>query len=194
MIRVKKYEDEMGEQFILKFEDGTDLNINYCRNLDLYFLPKSHDDKTNFLLEIDPEEDPELFNIFFNVFNRISTYKALDGKVDKDFKKQEKYQKYPLVQNDMVVWRSDDDPAEIASKMTIYMLNGRVCMFFEEGMHQEGIPTNAVRIRTDGSRYGKFFAVFMDMYRQLCSTDFGPREFGEEEISLLLRQRNKQEE
>ena len=130
MISVKKYADEVGEQVVLKFPDGQDLNINHGENLNLYFTPESlfENERDSYLFEIDEREDYDLYHIFDQMFKKVTSYKPANGKTDKDFRHLDKSSLHPLVRDEMIRWYSDDEDFEIASTVTISKQNGKICL------------------------------------------------------------------
>ncbi len=189
MIKVNKYTDQFGIQILLDFEDGKKMNIYYGGNLDLYFMPYSENKKDTYLFEINQKDNYDLYNIFNNMFNSVIEYKAIDGKVDKRFKKEEKYRKHPLVKDKMITWISDEAPEDVASSVNIFKQGNNICLFFNQGKDQLGMTATSVRFSTSGSRYDSFFVPFMDLYRNICATDFECHQITMDEYLLSLKER-----
>lgn len=191
MINVKKWENEFGKQLILQFENEDEININFGGNLDLYFTPSSKEYKQNYLFEIDELEDYDLYQFFNNMFKKVVKYKISEDRVDTAFKKHDKFSKRPLVKDNIINWISDDDPEEIASSVTFFKEKGKICVFFREGVHQEGMKAKSVRFRTSGSRYNKFFIPFIELYGNICNHDFTTHQYSFDEYLLRLKRGKK---
>ena len=187
MVKVLKYDNEFGHQVKLDFNGDKSLEIMYGGNLDLYFIPNFYKSKKDHIFEINKLDDPDLYNIFNNLFRKVTEYKAIDNKVDNTFKKQDKLRTHPLVKDEMITWISDDDPEDIASQVTIFKQGDKICLFFQEGKHQNGFKTNAIRISTDGSRYGHFFIPFMELYSDILKQDFDYHQITIDEYLLSLK-------
>ena len=167
MIRVNKYDDNVGEQLSLKFKNNYVLNINLGTDLNIYFTPECEEDRYGYSFEIDPNEDEEIFNMFDKLYTKITKYKPMD-EVDKEFKKQDKNNNRPLVKDGIIEWLSDGMDEKTASRLLFYKQSGKLFMFLEEGRIDKETTVKSVKIDTKNSRYKKFFIPFIELYGDLC--------------------------
>lgn len=186
MILVNKYKNEFGNQIKLIFSNGQTLYILFAGNQDLYIIHRENTSSDSCEFEI-TEDDYELYCIFDKLYTNIVEYKPYDNKVDNIFKESEKYKQYPLVKNDEIYFYSDDDPEEIASLLKISKNDGIISLYLKYGTHLEGMKSNGIRIRTNGSRYGLFYIPFMQMYNEINETNFEYHQVTIEEYMKKLK-------
>lgn len=188
MIRVNKYDDNVGEQLSLKFENNNVLNINLESDLNLYFTPESEEKRYGYSFQIDPNEDEDLYNIFNKLYERISKYN-ISGEVDRDFKKQDKKSNRPLVKDGIIEWLSDGMDEKNASRLLFYKQSGKLFMFLEEGRIDKDTRVKSVKIDTKNSRYKKFFIPFIELYGDLCFYVPENQQITMDEYLLTIRKR-----
>lgn len=179
MIKVEKYNEEIGTPILLRFQNGNNLSINFLEDFDLSFLPETKSDSASCMFEIDVD-DIDLHSIFFELYSRISTYKP-EGKKERKFKRQDRKRTHPLVSNGIIEWLSDGE--KNANKMYLYLQGRKIVLFFERVL-EDG--SRAVKVKTRNSSYGNFNIPFIYMYGRLCDTDFEKKQNNEYLLSLKI--------
>ena len=126
-------------------------------------------------------EDGFLYESFINLYNKICAYAPFD--YDKNFlqsskTKEQEYQKrkdcfrdYPLVQENIISWHSDDECPENSSILNIKQLNNKnIQLEFIKNHHEDPFyMTYSIRFRNSGSYYDPFNFRFMELYNNLCN-------------------------
>ena len=186
MISVNKYKNEFGNQIKLIFPSEQALYILFAGNQDLYIIHRGNTSNNSCDFEI-TKDDYELYCIFDKLYTSVIEYKPYDNKEDTTFKESERYKQYPLVKNNEIYFYSDDDPEDIATLLKITKKNRVITLSLKYGMHLEGMKSNGIRIRTNGSRYGLFYVPFMQMYNEINETNFEYHQVTIEEYMKKLK-------
>ncbi len=186
------------------------LEISFAGNLDLYFTLFDLEDGTTFLIG---KDDYEVYQLFDELYSKVLNGRCYDeveddlksirmleleeSDIDYHEKFKEKMERREerrqmnlsqakmsgLVDNGLIIWRSDDYPKDMAPYFVIRKLQNayelefgvpHVCrdLSFEEKMaindykHKVWV---SVRLRNSGSRYEPFNLCFMDLYNKLCN-------------------------
>ena len=186
MIRVHTEDSLFGTQVKLKFDNGNNLNINYYGDLDLYFTPETRDDKVASIFEINPEEDPILYQMFKDFYYKMVSYKPVRN-VEKKFRREERSRERRLIKDGIIEWISDGESIEDGSRMIIYTQNNNICIYMESGLTKDGLPNNTVRVSSNNSRYGNFWVPFAELYDSLCKNRLENHQITIPEYMLSLR-------
>ena len=133
-------------------------------------------------------EDYELYLMFYKLHDRISHYRPFDdGKVDKTFRRYDQNDEYPLVKNNIITWRSDDDLVEDAPYVQISKHKDNFHLHFQSGKHPSGLYANSIRFSTSGSRYHSFYVPFMELYAEIKEKEFEPHQYSIYEYVKTLK-------
>jgi hypothetical protein len=151
-------------------------------------MPESNEKKDNNIFEI-TTDDYDLYQMFDKLYNSLINYIAFDNRVDESFKRYDKNSEYPLVKDNIITWISDEDPDEIASRVSIYKEQNKIILHFFDGIHQNGFVSKAIRFSTSGSRYNYFYIPFMELYNNICEHDFSFHQYSIDEYLLSLKKK-----
>ena len=202
-------DDENYYGFDLKREEDKTLSIFYGRNLDLYFSLENYGSDPTFLIGKDNYQIYSLFDELYeriidaNIYgtlteeeiNDIVFFSKLNGEDDhqnlaneitrrkqyqEDLKTRSCYKK--LVQNNEILWKSDEYFEEITPFVRIKKLENAYLLEFNKPVvskkYENEIDlmfrnpyTITIRFRNSGSRYDPFNIIFMQLYQKLCSLD-----------------------
>ena len=207
-LEVKKYElynDENYYNIELSRDDKT-LSIFFGGNLDLYFSLKNFNDNPTFIIGKDNYEIYALFDELYNNVVNVNIYEKLTEKeinfiilmselgeedyhpkIAEELKRREKYERNlkksiqykNLVQDGVIIWKSDEYFDEIAPFIKIKKLANSYLLTFGKPIISPEYKNDAdfmledprvitIRIRNSGSRYEPFNTIFMKLYQRLC--------------------------
>mgnify|MGYP000239560933 CR=1 FL=1 len=205
------------------------LSIFYGGNLDLYFSLENFKNDPTFVIAKDrydifclfdnlyksiivadihgPLSEQEISEIVFRSENYEEDYhEALKEEIiyrkkyQKNLKESNVYQN--LIQNGVIIWKSDDYPDEIAPFLKIKKEDSAYILSFgkpkipKEYQNESDLilmdPRRiTVRFRNSGSRYDPFNILFMNLYHGLCALDY---EYHQIHIEEYLIGKSNQEE
>lgn len=140
------------------------LNISKANNNDLYINlgDKKIKNREYFVIT---EEDIDLFNLFKITYDKIvNSYNNSKIKSYID-------NYYPLVNDNIISWYSDDFYINKASLLNIGYLDNKIIIEIIPG-NVEGKITKTVRVRNKGSRYADYSKSFENIYNILEHNDF----------------------
>ncbi len=183
MLRVEKKNCDFGP--ILKISDDVNtFEILFGGNGDLYFHPVINgmelykkDKPIYFTIS---KVDGFLFESFERLYTKICNYDAFDRvglSAENDIseneyqRKRDSYREYPLVNDGVISWHSDEDMSEIASVLNIRKLDTETFQleFIKNKPVDALYMTYSIRFRNSGSTYDPFNFRFMELYNNLCS-------------------------
>ena len=176
MINVIKKKDLDNTYGIFIETDQGSFVFTFCGNLDLYFSYFGEDrlkkEEHSFILN---ENDDFLYKTFDNLYNAIVNEKPLgNGYDNSDLVYEHKNLSYPLLNNNVVEWHSDDSPYDEAAVLLIKKMDKSYKITIKEGIIADiGMRTASVRFRNHGSIYEPYNVTFMNLYNDLCKHDFG---------------------
>lgn len=176
-IEFNNYIDERNyKTFILKRDDNKEFIISFQGNLDLYFSLNNFNNEPYFIID---KSNYIIYELFDKLYNDIKNCKIFDDtELDKGYKKRYEYKK--LVNNNIITWKSDDYPEEIAPDFNIikeknyYLItfnkrkDNKNSDYFEYYIEPQLNNWISVRIRNSGSSYHPFNIIFMKLYNSLC--------------------------
>lgn len=187
----------------LKRDGNKELKIAFGGNLDLYFILNNFDSDPTFYIGID---NYELYKIFDTLYNDIMNGNV-DNSIDEDDElfpmfEEEDYRKKEfrkeknrlralslahntgLIDDDAIVWISDDYPDDAAPYFRIDRLDNAYKITFlintpdrklygeeKDALADYKDGFTSVRIRNDGSTYQMFNVPFMKAYNALCEME-----------------------
>lgn len=194
-----KYTDDRGyNTFYFKDSDDKNLIITFCGNLDLYFCLSNFNDNPYFIID---KENYLLYELFDKLYNDIKNCNLFNEE-DNDYKN--KYEYKHLFNNNVIEWRCDDYPYEIAPYFTIIKEEDSFIMKFNPRVTLEDLtdmnylyfsPKDliSVRLRNSGSRYSPFNVIFMRLYLSICNlNEFDFEQFHIEEYLFKKKKLTKQ--
>lgn len=189
MLRVEKKNCDFGP--IIKISDDVNtFEILFGGNGDLYFRPVINRmelyEKDNPIYFNISKEDGFLFESFerlyikicnYDAFDKIDFFEETDSSVGNDNseneyqRKRDSYREYPLVNDGVISWHSDEDMSEISSVLNIRKLDeGTFQLEFIKNKPEDAMyMTYSIRFRNSGSTYDPFNCRFMELYNNLCS-------------------------
>lgn len=190
-----KHTDERGyNTFYFKDSDNKKLIITFCGNLDLYFCLSNFNNKPYFIID---RENYLIYELFDKLYNDIKNCNLFD-KEDNNYKNRYEYKH--LFNNNVIEWRCDDYPYDIAPYFTIIKKEDSFIINFKQHTSFENIddinylyfPTKnriSIRLRNSGSRYTPFNIIFMRLYHSLC--DLNEFDFEQFHIEEYLFKKKK---
>lgn len=191
-----KYYDNYSEAVVITHNDGVDLHISFCSNLDYYFVLYGANKSLEFLIT---KENYQIYECFLKLYEDIMEGKTFptegsikeyidnwypfisyDGYIKRviehrDLLKQSlTYQK--LVENGKITWISDDYNYEIAPSFQIIKEEDQFRIVFDSGdiIKQDNLSSKyyiSVRICNSGSRYLPFNVNFGVLFNNLKNID-----------------------
>jgi hypothetical protein len=178
LLEVKTKTWDFGDIIEISNELDT-FEILFGGNGDLYFSPKMKrielfdlDDPIKFIITLD---DNYLYEVFNDLYNNIINYKVSDN-LSSDFLYQKRVdisRKYPLVNNNIISWHSDEDEASISSILNISKENDNIILEFNKSRVDDDMyKTYSIRFRNSGSTYKPFNFSFVELYNKLCDYYF----------------------
>lgn len=188
MLKIDYKNLDFGPTIIIS-DDTNKLEILFGGNGDLYFHPVMN--RMELFEKEEPiyfhinSEDGFLFQALEKLHSKICSYQAFD-KFDDNFsffsnendtseneyqRRKDSYRKFPLVNNSVISWHSDEDRSEIASVLNIRKLDEENFQleFIKNKPEDEIYLTYSIRFRNSGSTYDPFNFRFMEFYNSLCS-------------------------
>lgn len=175
-IIVNKYIDERNHKTFYLRDDNKQFIISFQNNLDLYFSLVDFDDKSYFIID---KSNYLIYEIFDKLYNDIKCCNIFNNdEFNKNYYYRYEYEK--LFNNDIIEWKSDDYPDEIAQSFKITkekdffkleftpLITDTSIDYYIEPQLKNWI---SVRIRNSGSKYNPFNIVFMRLYNSLCNYD-----------------------
>jgi hypothetical protein len=96
-----------------------------------------------------------------------------------------------LVQDDSIIWVNDDNyNPDLASKFIITRKDGKINIKFTKADKQDKF--NLFQLCTNGnSKYGYYYIPFIEMYADICKTDFDYHQYSIEEYMILQKRMKK---
>ena len=213
-----------GNYYNIELQRDSDktLSIFFGGNLDLYFSLENFKSDPTFVIGKDYFEIYALFDkvyqdvinadIYGNIteeeidhiiFMSEMNKKDYHEEIEKELKRREKYKKdlkkchqyKSLVQDGVIIWRSDEYFDEIAPFVKIKKQENAFILEFEKPNIPNEYKNDAdlmlmdprritVRFRNSGSRYDPFNIIFMKLYQGLCTLDYEYHQIHIEEYLL----------
>lgn len=179
MLNYYTIDTEFGKNIIINTDDG-EFVISYGGNLDIYLSPIRKNYQT---LETEyriTKENYYLFETFNTLYEKLINYQFLsieDPKHREMEKRIDQNREYPLIQNDIVNWYSDEDMIEEASLLQISKKDEDTIKLVFHQSNRKDYNTYSIRIRNNGSRYDHANHIFMEMYNKLTyqNDDYYPQ-------------------
>ena len=194
----------------LKRDSDKTLSIFFGGNLDLYFSLENFDSDPTFIIGKDNYEIYTLFDKLYHNIIDANIYEKLTEKeinfiilmseleeedyhqkIAEELKEREKYERNlkeniqykSLVQDGIIIWKSDEYFDEIAPFIKIKKQEDAYILEFGKPLISDEYKNDAdlmlmdprritVRLRNSGSRYDPFNIVFMKLYQGLCALDY----------------------
>ena len=194
----------------LKRDSDKTLSIFFGGNLDLYFSLENFDSDPTFIIGKDNYEIYALFDKLYHNIIDANIYEKLTEKeinfiilmseleeedyhqkIAEELKEREKYERNlkeniqykSLVQDGIIIWKSDEYFDEIAPFIKIKKQEDAYILEFGKPLISDEYKNDAdlmlmdprritVRFRNSGSRYDPFNIVFMKLYQGLCALDY----------------------
>ena len=204
------------------------LSIFFGGNLDLYFSLKNFGNDPTFIIGKDNYEIHALFDMLYNSVINANIYEKLTDKeinfiiflseleeedyhlkIAEELKRREKYERNlrksiqykNLVQDGVIIWRSDEYFDEIAPFIKIKKQENAYILEFGKPIISPEYKNDAdlmfmdprritVRFRNSGSRYEPFNILFMKLYQGLYKLDYDHHQIHIEENLIQERINN----
>ena len=168
MEKISKVKDLEGfNQITIETNEGK-FDISYCGNQDLYMglYSKNHNrgEKKEFNIT---KEDFYIFDAFDKFFNNVKNHANEE--------KQMSFDDIKPFKNNEIIWYSDDNEQNNASKLSIKQSddkNSYKLTFYNGTMNGSDIVTYFVRICNSGSRYKGYNYYFMKLYQDLLAYNY----------------------
>ena len=213
----------------LKRDSDKTLSIFFWGNLDLYFSLENFNDNPTFIIGKDYYEIYALFDELYNsiinadIYGKITKeeinrliFMSEECKTDyheeiqeelkrreeskKSLKEREQYKN--LVQDNVIIWKSDEYFEEITPFVKIKKQENTYILEFGKPIIPDKYQNEAdlilmdprritIRFRNSGSRYDPFNILFMKFYQVLCELNY---EYHQIHIEEYLITKNNQEE
>lgn len=226
-LKVEKWKEEnsnSGVSSITLIRDEKELIISFQGNLDLYFSLINYDKSPTFIIGKDNYKVYEIFDtlyhdvvngitfyenneedinriIFFSECNSENYHKELKRIEERHLEQQEDSVEFArrigLIENESIIWRSDDYYPEVAPYFKIDKLENAYLITFniprvereltlEEIFELPKLKENfiSVRLRNHGSRYNYFNIPFMKFYNTLMNLDLNDNQIYLEEYLI----------
>lgn len=167
-----KYIDEREYKTFTFNRNNKEFIIAFSGALDLHFMLQNFGDKPYFIIDKDNYIIYELFDKLYNEIKNCNIY----GNVMLEPK--DRYEL--LFKDDIIEWRCDDFPYDIAPYFNIikeedyYIIRFNQCIYDDKIDWQYPFISDniiSVRIRNSGSRYHPFNISFMKLYNSLCNLE-----------------------
>lgn len=175
-IIINKYVDENNHKTFYLKDDKKQFIISFQNNLDLYFSLVNFNNEPFFIID---KNNYILYELFNTLYNDIKNCNIFDNnKLNENYKNRYEYKK--LFNNNIIEWKSDDYPDEIAQSFKIIKKEDNFIIeftpliinndfdYYIEPQLKDWI---SVRIRNSGSKYNPFNIIFMKLYNTLCNYD-----------------------
>lgn len=225
--KYRLYKERDGNYYNIELKRDGDktLSIFFGGNLDLYFSLKNFGNDPTFIIGKDNYEIHALFDILYNSVINANIYEKLTDKeinfiiflselekedyhpkIAEELKRREKYERNlrksiqykNLVQDGVIIWRSDEYFDEIAPFVKIKKLKNAYILEFGKPIISPEYKNDAdlmlmdprritVRFRNSGSRYEPFNILFMKLYQGLCKLDYEHHQIHIEEYLIQER-------
>ncbi len=148
--------------------------FTFCGNLDLYFSYFGEDrlkkEEHSFILT---KDDDFLYKAFGDLYTSIVNEKPLENGYDNlDLIYEHKNLSYPLLNNNVIEWRSEDNPYEDPARLLIEKFDDSYKITIKEGMITDLGRTAVIRFKNHDSIYAPYNVTFMNLYNDLCIHDF----------------------
>ena len=213
-----------GNYYNIELQRDSDktLSIFFGGNLDLYFSLENFKSDSTFIIGKDYFEIYILFDKLYHdvlnadiygniteeeidhiIFMSEMNKKDYHEEIEKELKRREKYKKdlkkrhqyKSLVQDGVIIWRSDEYFEEIAPFVKIKKQENAFILEFEKPIIPNEYKNDVdlmlmdprritVRFRNSGSRYDPFNIIFMKLYQELCALDYEYHQIHIEEYLL----------
>ncbi len=205
-MEIKKIKNYMNCYDYLFIDNNKTLKIFYAGNLDLYMTLSDgniidYEKDLNLYFDI-TKENYNVFELFDETYNYI-----LEGKPFADYSYDEfdsfsnfnyknTYQYQNLINNNNIVWISDNGPRDCEDKLIINKYDD----FYRLNFIRNDKPLDfgfkspfciSVRFRNSGSFYAPFNCVFMNMYNKLNNLDLENHQIHFEEIEYQKKYKKK---
>lgn len=197
MLKIETSEWYFGKKIKIS-NDSDAFEILFGGNGDLYFVPvmnrmKLYESKEPIYFNVS-KDDGFLYDSFETLYNNILAYDPVDCYADsfeeKEYqKKKDSFRKYPLVQDNIISWHSDEECQDTSSILNIYKLEDDIFKleFIKNKPQNELYMTYSIRFRNSGSTYDPFNFRFMELYNNLCNYYFLQNNINEQKIMILKR-------
>lgn len=165
-IRKVKYNNT----YIIELQNSSAIfSFVFAGNLDLYISYYGTEESDRHSIEID-KDNPFVYECFDELYNSISNEKPFENG---DFLFKHEHFPFPLLNNGIIEWHSDDGLYDEAAVLYIEKLDNSYKLTIKEGLISDiSIRTNSVRFRNSGSIYEPYNCTFMNLYNKLCNHDF----------------------
>lgn len=228
--KYRLYKERDGNYYNIELKRDGDktFRISFSGNLDLYFSLEDFDNDSTFIIGKDNYEIYTLFDKLYSDVINANIYEKLTDKeinfiiflsesekedyhpkIAEELKRREKYQNdlkksiqyQNLVQDDVIIWRSDEYFTEIAPFVKIKKLKNAYILEFGKPIISEEYENDAdlmlmdprritVRFRNSGFRYEPFNILFMKLYQGLYKLDYDHHQIHIEENLIQERINN----
>jgi len=172
-ITFTKYVDDLNHKSFYLKNDNKQFIISFQGNLDLYFSLVNFDKEPYFIIN---KSNNILYQLFDKLYNDVKNCNIFDNdELNRNYIYRSEYKK--LFNNDIIEWKSDDYPDEIAQSFRIIKYEDKFKIEFSPLITDKNIDYYiepqlknwiSVRIRNSGSKYDPFNIVFMKLYNALC--------------------------
>lgn len=174
---INKYVDERNYKTFSFINDKKEFGITFCGNLDLYFYLNNFDNEPYFIIS---KENYIIYEMFDKLYNDIKNCNFFDEE-DNEYYQQykDRYIYKSLFKDDVIEWKCDDYPNEIAPSFSIikdtdsFIIKFNPCVIVDDIGYQYPLILKdwiSVRLRNSGSKYTPFNCIFMKLYNSLCNT------------------------
>lgn len=161
---------------VILSRDNQKLEISFLGNGDLYFNLLDYENNNVFYIG---KDNYEIYNCFDVLYSNIT-----DGNIFKDESFDKEYYKRKaidrgLIDNNRIIWKSDDFSHEVAPYFSIEKLDNSFKLTFDKPKSKldgyedyllSSVNCN-IRIRNSGSFYDPFNIAFMDLFNSLLNID-----------------------
>lgn len=174
---INKYIDEKNYSTFSFINDKKEFGITFCGNLDLYFYLNNFNNEPYFIIS---KENYIIYEIFDKLYNDIKNCNFFDEEDNKHYQHyKNRYEYKSLFKDNVIEWKCDDYPVEIAPSFCIiknidsFIIKFNPCIVIDDIAYQYPKILKdwiSIRIRNSGSRYNPFNCIFMKLYNSLCNT------------------------
>ena len=167
------------DTFLFKRNDNKEFIITFANNLDLYFCLYNFNDESYFRID---KDNYVIYELFDKLYNDIKNCNIFDNNETKEryLKYIDRYEYKKLFKDNIITWKCDDYPDELAPSFNIikeedaYIIKFNPCIIDKDiDYRYPHIFTNyiSIRIRNSGSKYDPFNYIFMRLYNSLSNLD-----------------------
>ena len=199
-MEIKKIKNYMNCYDYLFIDNNKTLKIFYAGNLDLYMTLSDgniidYEKDLNLYFDI-TKENYSVFELFDQAYNYILEGKPFADYSHDDYNYKNTYQYQNLIDNNNIVWISDNGPRDVEDKLIISKYDD----FYRLNFIRNDKPLDfgfkspfciGIRFRNSGSFYAPFNCTFMNMYNKLNNLDLENHQIHFEEIEYQKKYKKK---